>query len=72
MRQIFINTKKEEWVDDTFCYEQLCLAVFHKPIKAATIQYSRGFDKSQGTLVEGENVKVKNGMVFDVTITNNA
>lgn len=72
MRNIFINSKKEEWVDDIISYEQLCLAVFHKPTKSATIQYSRGFYKDQGTLIDGQIVKVKNGMVFDVTITNSA
>ena len=54
MRKIFINSVKEEWVDDTISYQELCLAVFHKPIKAATIQYSRGFDKHQGIIKDIE------------------
>lgn len=72
MRTIFINSKKEEWVDDTISYEQLCLAIFHKPVKAATIQFSRGFHKEQGTLTDGKSIKVRNGMVFDIVLTINA
>ncbi len=35
-----------------------------------TMQYSRGHsDKQKGTLVEGQSVKVKEGMEFDVTPT---
>ena len=36
-----------------------------------TVQYTRGDgNKPAGTLVEGQSVKVKNGMEFDVTPTN--
>jgi Multiubiquitin len=36
-----------------------------------TVQYTRGHgDKPAGTLVEGQSVKVKDGMEFDVTPTN--
>jgi hypothetical protein len=36
-----------------------------------TIQYTRGHgNKPAGTLVEGQSVKVKDGMEFDVTSTN--
>ena len=35
-----------------------------------TITYRRGHrDKPEGTLVEGETVKVKDGMIFNVTYT---
>jgi hypothetical protein len=35
-----------------------------------TITYRHGHgDKPEGTLLEGESVKVKNGMVFNVTAT---
>lgn len=35
-----------------------------------TITYRRGHgDKPEGTLTEGESVKVKEGMIFDVTAT---
>jgi hypothetical protein len=37
---------------------------------AFTVSYAKGDDKKpQGTLVEGESVKVKDGMVFNVTAT---
>ena len=36
-----------------------------------TVQYTRGHGhKPSGTLVEGQSVKVKDGMEFDVTATN--
>ena len=36
-----------------------------------TVQYTRGQgNKPAGTLVEGQSVKVKDGMEFDVTSTN--
>ena len=36
-----------------------------------TVQYTRGHgDKPEGTLVEGQSVKVKDRMEFDVTPTN--
>lgn len=36
-----------------------------------TVQYTRGQgNKPSGTLVEGQSVKVKDGMEFDVTSTN--
>lgn len=36
-----------------------------------TVQYTRGDgNKPAGTLVEGQSVKVRNGMEFDVTPTN--
>lgn len=36
-----------------------------------TVQYTRGQgNKPSGTLVEGQDVKVKEGMEFDVTSTN--
>ena len=36
-----------------------------------TIQFTRGHSgKPNGTLLEGESVKVKDGMEFDVTATN--
>jgi hypothetical protein len=36
-----------------------------------TVQYTRGQgNKPAGTLVEGQSIKVKDGMEFDVTPTN--
>ena len=36
-----------------------------------TVQYTRGHgNKPAGTLVEGQTVKLKDGMEFDVTSTN--
>lgn len=41
------------------------------PDSAVTVAYSKGEDrKPQGTLVAGQDVKIKEGMVFDVARTN--
>jgi len=34
-----------------------------------TVTYRRGEGNKEGTLVEGESVKVKDGMIFNVTAT---
>ena len=34
-----------------------------------TITYRRGHGNKEGTLAEGESVKVKDGMIFNVTAT---
>lgn len=34
-----------------------------------TVTYSKGEDGKQGTLVPGKKVKVKDGMIFNVTAT---
>lgn len=34
-----------------------------------TVTYRRGHGNKEGTLVEGESVKVKEGMIFNVTAT---
>ena len=34
-----------------------------------TVTYSKGEDGKQGTLLEGQSVKIKDGMVFYVTAT---
>jgi copper(I)-binding protein len=39
------------------------------PNVAFTVTYRRGEGNKEGTLVEGETVKVKDGMIFNVTGT---
>ncbi|MDN3606381.1 multiubiquitin domain-containing protein, partial [Kaistella yonginensis] len=42
----------------------------NNPNKGYTVTYSRGWDpKSEGTMVKGAVVRVKNKMIFDVTAT---
>lgn len=56
-------------------YEDIISLAFDNPPTGDgvqfTVQYTRGTgNKPSGTLVEGQSVKVKDGMVFDVTATN--
>lgn len=70
---LIINAKPIKWDDKTISYSQVVDLAFpppHKDTEIFTVQYSRGPpDNSQGTLVKGQSVKVKSGMVFDVTRT---
>lgn len=62
--------KKEE-----LTFDEIVLLAFPNPVTGDgaqyTVQYTRGEGKKpSGTLVEGQSVKVKDGMEFDVTPTN--
>ncbi len=62
--------KKEE-----ISFEEVVKLAFDNPPTGDgvqfTVQYQRGEGhKHSGTLVEGQKVKVKEGMIFDVTSTN--
>ncbi len=71
--EIIVNGKPKPWNEDTISYSQVVELAFpgsHKPTEIFTVQYSRGpKENPQGTLVEGQTVRVKSGMVFDVTRT---
>lgn len=60
---------------DELTFEEVVVLAFENPETGEgiqyTIQYTRGHgNKPSGTLVEGQSVKVKEGMEFDVTSTN--
>jgi hypothetical protein len=71
--EIFVNAKRKPWNEETISYSQVVDLAFpppHKPTEIFTVQYSRGpKENPQGTLVDGQSVNVKSGMVFDVTRT---
>lgn len=70
---IFVNARRHSWEDNVINYSQVVDLVFpppHGPNEIFTVQYSRGpKENREGTLVEGQEVEIKNGMVFDVTRT---
>lgn len=71
---IVVNgTQKTVEKDDLLSSEIINLAYDNPPYgenTLFTITYRRGHgNKPQGILAEGESVKVKEGMVFDVTAT---
>jgi hypothetical protein len=71
--ELIINGRKKSWNEESITYSQVVDLAYpppHTPTQYFTVQYSRGpKENPQGTLVQGQNVKVKSGMVFDVTRT---
>lgn len=71
--EIIVNARPKAWNEDTISYTQVVNLAFpppHTSTEIFTVQYSRGpKENPQGTLVEGQSVKVKSGMVFDVSRT---
>ena len=71
--ELIVNARPKLWNKDTISYSQVVNLAFplpHTSTEIFTVQYSRGpKENPQGTLVEGQTVRVKSGMVFDVTRT---
>ena len=72
---IIVNGRRKEVDLRRISFEEVVALAFSTPPTGAgvqfTVQYTRGPEhKPSGTLVEGQSVKVKNGMEFDVTPTN--
>ena len=60
---------------EVLTFEELIAIAFENPPTGDgiqyTVQYTRGHgNKPAGTLVEGQSVKIREGMEFDVTSTN--
>ena len=72
---IYVNSRPVEVpAKDELTFDEVVALAFSNPEKGTnivyTVTYRRGQgNKPQGTLVQGESVKVKDGMVFDVTRT---
>lgn len=73
---IIVNARQKSWPkNEEITYDQVIKLAFDNPPTGDgvqfTVQYTHGEGhKPSGTLVEGQSVKVKDGMVFDVTGTN--
>ncbi|SFV29445.1 multiubiquitin domain-containing protein [Hyphomicrobium facile] len=72
---IVVNTRRKTTSKESLTFEELILLAFEKPPTGEgvqfTIQFTRGPEaNASGTLLEGQSVKIKNGMEFDVTPTN--
>ena len=71
---IIVNGRKKTVSEKELSFDQLIKLAFDNPPTGEficfTITYRRGRgDKPEGTLSEGESVKIKRGMVFNVTAT---
>lgn len=73
---IIVNGRQKNWPKNTdISFDEVVHLAFENPPSGDgvqfTVQFTRGEGhKPSGTLVEGQSVKVKDGMVFDVTSTN--
>lgn len=70
-----INSKERTWSDKKISYEQLVVLAFGSvsadPNVYYTITFKKGEnEKPEGTLVKGDEVRLKDGMRFNVTQTN--
>ncbi len=75
MVTIIINGTAKSVEKERMSFEEIVALAYETPPTGDgvqfTIQYTKGqSDKPKGTLVEGQSVKVKEGMEFDVTPTN--
>lgn len=71
---IVVNGREKTVSEKELSFDQLVKLAFDNPPTGEficfTITYRRGHgNKAEGTLSEGESVKVKKGMIFNVTAT---
>ncbi|HCR52764.1 MAG TPA: multiubiquitin domain-containing protein [Cyclobacteriaceae bacterium] len=71
---IIVNGREKEFEGKEISFEQVIILAFGvvspNPNISYTVTYKRGEgNKPQGTLVAGESVKVKEGMIFNATAT---
>jgi hypothetical protein len=71
---IIVNATPKAWKENTISFDQVVILAFgaisNRPETGYTVTNSRGWDpKSEGTMIKGSVVRVKNKMVFDVTAT---
>ena len=72
--KIIVNGRQKVVTKDELSFAEVVALAFDNPPTGEnilfTITYRRGHsNKPEGTLVKGETVKIKDGMIFDVTAT---
>jgi hypothetical protein len=71
---IIVNGQEKPWAEKEISFDEVVALAFNPvpggPNVLITVAYRRGPDeKQQGTLTKGQSVRVKKGMIFDVTAT---
>jgi hypothetical protein len=71
---IVVNTVSKPWNDKHISYNDVIVLAFGSysddPKIIYTVDYFKGDkDKEEGSLTKGDSVKVKDGMIFNVTQT---
>lgn len=72
---ILVNAREKSWTEKTISYDELIVLAFDAissdPNVSYTVTYKKGDNnKPEGIMVKGDEVKVKDGMRFNVTQTN--
>lgn len=72
---IQVNSRDKLWYERTISYDQVIILAFGEissdPNVSYSITYKKGDNnKPEGIMVKGDEVKVKDGMRFNVTQTN--
>ena len=73
--KIIVNGRKREVSTKTLSFEQVVALAFDPVPVGPNVQFSVTYRKGprknhEGTLTEGETVRIKDGMIFDVSETN--
>lgn len=68
---IIVNTREKTFIGKEISFRQVVELAFSNPVYndsvRYTLSYSKGVDKKpKGTMVDGDVIHVKEGMVFDV------
>jgi hypothetical protein len=71
---IIVNAREKKWSEKEISFQQVVKLAFPTPPPGENIVYTVTYrkgegQKPEGTLTEGEFVKVKHGMIFNVTAT---
>jgi len=72
---ILINSREKVWTEKKISFDEVIILAFGTistdPNVSYTVTYKKGDnDKPEGIMVKGDEVKVKDGMRFNVTQTN--
>lgn len=72
---LIVNTREKIWNKKKISFEEVVILAFdtysNDENVVYTVNYTKGDEgKHEGSLVKGEDVPVKDGMIFNVTQTN--
>jgi uncharacterized protein YegP (UPF0339 family) len=72
--EIIVNGRPKQWSKKLISFEEVVVLAFgsynNNPNVCYTITYSKGYhSKPEGSMVKGQEVKVKRKMIFNVTAT---
>jgi len=71
---VIVNGRSKPWNDDLIAFDQVIILAFGKMdqsmTRAYTVTYSRGAEsKPDGIMIKGNEIRVKDKMIFNVTAT---